>query len=706
MAGPTDAQVRETIKYIDPTYSGSGGHPQFGVVKAALEAGFSLNAIKQLYDAGGNALSIAVVQQQGNVKTQKDAEKANEVKKSLGIPTSTSVDAASRPPGSSSSTNPNGRTDIQDLGYEAWRADNDVAQAPDAVVRAIANLMERDDISFFDYDPKNGIVTFLDENRRQVTFKSDGGGLYPLDIYKAGQAGTVTAEDVARTNVLNLQAEQLNALLKGELIDLGNGKSLIKGTTTLISNGTPGQLKPVDGMPNMFYDPASGNFVDNNSNILAKDTLEFNKKKHDTEMIEARATRQQTADLTREGLAWDSSKHSDNLSETQRGTNLSAMTSALGVDTNAQGRKLSDVVSGANTYQSTLDDRSKSLVALKADPGNFVASEYMSRGLANPTPGSEYDLFKDVPISQYIDELRAWQPNTAGAVRGEINANPGKPASAYIAPPVVKPPPVVPLTSSTGMQGPVTSPPPAAPTTPPIGQGVDTGLNQTSDALKAWADNYNKTQYIPGGGGVERLAQGGISSEFISGDSTHPTDPGAGGAKPEHVEVMDPAGANNAFAQVTPLETPGVGPEGSEAGTPISRLLRAVADVVDESGSMAPPPMEGIARHAYGTPNTSMTTNTDASIQGLPSLSYLLGGNKQAYESTNTKPYQGAFGTQLPSGAALNYGRALDVAEDPIQAGLMSSLYRSASRDFGGEIAQAKRRAPIGNAGVSSMVKY
>lgn len=111
---------------------------------------------------------------------------------------------------------------------------------------------------------------------------------------------------------------------------------------------------------------------------------------------------------------------------------------------------------------------------------------------------------------------------------------------------------------------------------------------------------------------VPRFAFGtGMAEDkFITGDSTDPEDPGAGGAKPELVDINDPEG--NATATVTPLERPGT-------GSKLSTLLTSIAAMIDEESDDKgeKEPMDGMQRPSGGVmpPRFAFGTNTVDSTQ-------------------------------------------------------------------------------------------
>lgn len=86
---------------------------------------------------------------------------------------------------------------------------------------------------------------------------------------------------------------------------------------------------------------------------------------------------------------------------------------------------------------------------------------------------------------------------------------------------------------------------------------------------------------------------------FVSGDSTDPLDPAAGGAHPEAIHLEDPPGADNARAEVTPLVPPGTGPTDSTDETArLSSLFNAIGDFLRGATDVVPP---RLPRFAFGT---------------------------------------------------------------------------------------------------------
>ena len=147
--------------------------------------------------------------------------------------------------------------------------------------------------------------------------------------------------------------------------------------------------------------------------------------------------------------------------------------------------------------------------------------------------------------------------------------------------------------------------------TPPMGGGMDT---VTGRYAYGSLGTMGAPRYALGNpmmdGGMSPFGDMGqpATGTFITGDSTDPMDPAAGGAQPEMVTLNDPEG--NATADVMPMTQPGVGPDGGEAS--VGALLMAIskflmAEEAKSAVAMPPPPMMGpelgmmgMPRQAYG----------------------------------------------------------------------------------------------------------
>lgn len=130
--------------------------------------------------------------------------------------------------------------------------------------------------------------------------------------------------------------------------------------------------------------------------------------------------------------------------------------------------------------------------------------------------------------------------------------------------------------------------------------------------------------------------------EFITGDSTHPTDPFAGGAKPEKVTLKDPPGPNNAEAEVEPMSPPEHMGE-----NPIAALFHAIADMI-EGGNIG----QDSERYAYGTMKRYAYGTGYESIRATPEDQPYLGevrNLRQNVQYPQLNPYSTKFGFTPPS---------------------------------------------------------
>jgi len=203
----------------------------------------------------------------------------------------------------------------------------------------------------------------------------------------------------------------------------------------------------------------------------------------------------------------------------------------------------------------------------------------------------------------------------------------------------------------------------------------------------------------------DMAGQGAISSMM---------QPGMEGAGQQN-QVKAPTSPTKIISQVMALldKLPG---DSSDIAHDVGILLVSKLDLEKGKGEVSndKPSTGPISKYAYGTyaygatdPSavgssisgnilSGLTTTPKEDVQALPSLKYLRGGEQQQGPVSRTTT--GAFGEQLPEYTGINYGRYLDLRQDPASFGLLSGLYSAASRNLEGEAARAKRLAPIGNA--------
>ena len=161
-------------------------------------------------------------------------------------------------------------------------------------------------------------------------------GFAPATGTGAGN-GLTSADDVAR-------AEALRKLIDpnyGALVPMPDGTTRLNGTTTIIDTRVGGDLAPVSGIPDLFYDKVSKQFVDRSGNKIQAGQL--------AETIRNNTATQQLSQAT--------------LAETQR----------------------ANMASEALKGQDLAQQQANTIAALYANPGNFVQREYMVRGLTPPS---------------------------------------------------------------------------------------------------------------------------------------------------------------------------------------------------------------------------------------------------------------------------------------------------------------------------------
>ena len=114
----------------------------------------------------------------------------------------------------------------------------------------------------------------------------------------------------------------------------------------------------------------------------------------------------------------------------------------------------------------------------------------------------------------------------------------------------------------------------------------------------------------------------------------------------------------------------------------------------------------GTAGQPQEPPNVNLTSYPDEVYQNYPTLQYMQGRMRPtAYNTLSTGYATGAYGAQLPESGRINYGKYLRVEKDPISLALLSSSYRSGSRDLFSEVARAKARAPFGQSVQTSLIR-
>ncbi len=146
----------------------------------------------------------------------------------------------------------------------------------------------------------------------------------------------------------------------------------------------------------------------------------------------------------------------------------------------------------------------------------------------------------------------------------------------------------------------------------------------------------------------------------MTGDSTDPANPAAGGAHPEEVDLMKGPGGTPE-ASVTPLTPPGTGDtgDGDKAQT-LGMLFSAIADFLKGGGASSMPMDTGSAprfafgtlpRYADGTSPGDTTSVGIATPQTAADQPYLdqIAGLRAGVQYPNLNPYSTKFSFQPQS---------------------------------------------------------
>lgn len=572
--------------------------------------------------------------------------------------------------------------------------DPEIADVPDNVVVMISRIQAANGSEFTGYDPDTGVISFATANGDIFQISVDGSVV-------SGARGIDSSFDGARDSLLAAQTDQIRAMLDPRLIDLGDGRAVLRGTDQIIDTRTP-NFSPIEGTEGAFFDPVTGQIFNDAGNVLAKDQFEFQQQvtiqqqqvqAADFEEQQRQAARGLAAEV---GLAGDTTRRLAQTSASQTGLGLEGLLSEQAI----AGREiplagLQTAGSLSATLQQLLDQRGRDIIGLSADPGDFVEREFAVRGL-QPPEGTEVPLFQDpsqlsgiidqlanfagpefrdpAALEAMISELFNTQPTTLAQILQSAGQVPTTPAPAPVAPPPIAPPPSAPAVdpiqaaidqflldakTATSQIG------------APSGNVFPTGVTTTSGTggtTTGVTSNPPLTQISGLVGDEEALEHGGTTKDkkFIVGDST------TGKPNPELVEVT---------------------PQGTKV-TPLSQFQFGT-DSISSSGV-----------DPSGTFTTSVPQHTDSTIQNLPFLQFLKGTTTpQEFGTLSTGTATGAFGTQLPEAGRVNFNRLSQLIQDPTAASMLDSLLRSGSRSLSGLFNLVKQRAPLGSALSTSSIR-
>ena len=484
----------------------------------------------------------------------------------------------------------------------------------------------------------------------------------PLDIARAGQINELTIPGGG-------------ALI--HMPGLGNGNMYrINGTDTLVDSSDKTKYTPliIDGKPTGYTVNSEGKTINLATNAQEDAKLgEIIRHNKEVSGETARSNR------VSEGLA------AGTLAETVRRNQV-----------NEQQIREQQAQTEANT-----------IASMQADPGKFVQREYTLAGALRPSGIVESGTYSPPVIQQPVMSV-AQQGAMARALEMSAAINNGTAPSPQT---VMPNSPLDRFIRSGGTEG-----------TPQLAHGGMTTAPQmiTGDPQAGQVTGNPELINNPTGAPIsvqpmsdaQQQQQGIPPDGAISGAMSAQDKPAA--APKEENPAADMVGTvSKIMGLISKMIKPG---EDDEVAYEIGKILLtklgngsdvegtsmmagnkgAMSSAVDASEGMPPKFAYGTAdytskalREKYGF---SPTPSED--IAGLPSLGYLSGTNESFNRGPLSRTTEGAFGTQLPEGNAINYGRYLDIRSDPTTYGLLSSLYRSGSRNLDSEAARAKRLAP------------
>ncbi len=702
----------------------------FEVIRQALDAGIVASQIVGFY-AGKPTIADGTVELLARV----EAAGVGEATRALPPPISPGVQAPSGGTPSPTVTSSVDSELVTPAEAAQILGDPDLASAPQSVITWLFRLADDPDFGgiglFADYNPEVGEITLVGPNGESSVFSVLNGGanIVPKEIASAG-----TAADIARNNLLNMQAAQLAALMSGDLIPLEDGRSIIRGTTTIVDTRVAGQFAPIEGIPGTFYDPVSGTFIDQNGQQLSRDRFEFER---DFIFPEEQRQFDESQALDRENIS-------------------------------AQNRR--SVLSSLVQLQGQSDARGIAGAQAAADPGNFIAAENIRRGLAPPEQG-ETPLFPDVNfdgtgladiMALLLGSGQQASTQASGGIAGAVTPDAGNQDAALLSalnaertkaglPPLTELPPGF---AGGGVPGlaegeSISNAPPAIP--------FDA---KEFARLQEVARLANLSNVIQPSGGIAAAAPilsntGGLTDEQLLDQTLAEISAGSTGISSAARINQDPAPIPaNQFLQ------PGVedffpkepAPMFDQSGRRLPALAQGgattapafqVGDPVPGTGNKANPEMilnpenapiqvirlsevlKDFPRFFAGTSSGLGTaaapqdfptlrqdptapvarTTADEDIQQTPGLRFIQGGGDEDFNRLSTSTIEGPFGTGLPLAGALNFTRAQEALQDPITGPLLSSLFRAASLNFAGEVERARKRAPTGQSLASTLVR-
>ncbi len=468
----------------------------------------------------------------------------------------------------------------------------------------------------------------------------------------------------------------------------GEGRVQLKGTSTIVDTRDPGQFKPIEGMDDAFFDPVTGNFLDRSGSVLARDKFDF-------ERTVAFPEKQRQFDITTRGGALSAA------AQTQLG--LDQLLTTRGVEEVQQPRLgQTAAAQGELGLAQLLDERINAAITARADPGNFVEAEFLSRALQPPDPSIPGPRFEDpVSLRNVLAKLAATPAPTFNDTTGLeeiITSLTGLGAGAVDEPTLTR-------TGATPTAAP-TEPTLANVEQPPVIRPDDPGRFDTLRALGVSEADISALMAVSERQAGATRPEAPATSPTLANVAPPPTTQGVGAgladpAFAEEIRRFQLANPGVTFAHGGKTDgEPFIAGDPQVAGVPNPELI------IPGKGGDKVIPLNSLRHLAFGTEFGAPASQTDRTIQQLPSLRFLRGETTPAefgQLATGTTP--GAFGTQLPEAGGVNLRQLFRLAESPISTSLISSLLRSGSRTLEDLISRVRARAPVGQAVSTSMIR-
>ncbi len=369
----------------------------------------------------------------------------------------------------------------------------------------------------------------------------------------------------------------------------------------------------------------------------------------------------------------------------------------------------------AGALQQAYDARTNNAIKLTADPGNFIERESAVRALGAPGY-TNVQGYKNVDaLDEVIKKLINYQPGAQPVqpAAGTM-AMPGAPnTSSFQLPPGLQD--IINQLTNAKAMPPAAGTPAATSTVGTPVVGAPTAVNHVTGAAppvaaatavtpKAVLPGVTKAPLTDGMGHTWDEAQQSWTNDTdgsLNDGKGHSWDSGIQGWKNDNdgTPYYATGGAgvtDRQFIAGDPQANGRPNPEMIQIHNPGPRTTASIT------------PLQGAVRaFAYGdAPNVNLRSYSDDAYQNYPTLKYFDGRMPgSSYDTLNTGHATGAFGAQLPESGAINYGRFLNIQKDPLSLALLTSSYRSGSRDLLSEVARAKARAPFGQAVQTSLIR-